>query len=347
MPRLKAALVLSLATLCASAFGQNANPAGPGTVNYVEGQVSLAGQALNSHSVGSTELQQGQVLSTGNGKAELLLSPGVFLRLDDNSAVQMVSPNLTNTVVALDHGRADVEVDQLYKQNHILIDQKDGQSLLLKGGLYEFDANGNSMRVFDGKAAVYEGAANGENEAGNGSQNTLPSEKPVDVKGGHELALTGELTKPASFDKKQSQDDLYNWSSLRSQYLGEANVNLASEYAGPGGFNPGWYWDTGLYGYTWLPGEGAFLNPFGFGFYSPYYLYGGGPFLGRGYGYGGYGYGRPVYGGGRFAGGYNHGGPVARSFAGSGSHGGAAGGGGFHGGAVGGGGFHGGGGGHR
>ncbi len=342
MPRLKAAVLLSLATLCAPAFGQNANPAGPGTLNYVEGQVSLGNQTLSSNSVGSTELQTGQTLQTANGKAEVLLTPGVFLRLDDNSAVRMVSPSLTDTVVSLDHGRADVEVDQLYKQNHIVIDQKGGQSQLLKGGLYEFNAGDNTMRVFDGKAAVSEG-----NASANGLRTvSADAEKPVTVKGGHELALTGEPNKPTSFDKKQSEDDLYNWSSLRSEYLGEANLNLASTYAGAGGINPGWFWDSGLYGYTWLPGEGSFLSPFGYGFYSPWYLYGGGPIYGRGF-YGG-GYGRGVYGGYRgrpVAGGYR-GGVPARSVTGAAHAGGfTAGGRGFHGGAVGGGGFHGGGGG--
>jgi len=77
MPRSKAlALLLSLATLSASAvaqYGQNASPAGPGTVNYVEGQAMLAGHPLNQRS--NAAIQPGQVLTTGNGKAEILLTP--------------------------------------------------------------------------------------------------------------------------------------------------------------------------------------------------------------------------------------------------------------------------------
>ena len=285
MPRLKAALLLSLATLCAPAFGQSANPAVPGTLNYVEGQASIDGQAVSQRSVGQASLEPGQSLSTATGKAEILLTPGVFLRLDDNSAVTMVSPSLTDTVVKLDRGRADVEVDQLYKQNEIVIAQNGGQSQLLKGGLYEFNANDKTMRVFDGKAAVFKGAQPVGSEGGQ-----LVG-RPVDVKGGHELALTGEV-KPEGFDKNQAKagDQLYNWSSLRSEYLGEANVNLASGYRAGAGFAPGWFWDAGLYGYTWLPGGGPFFSPFGYGFYSPAYLYGGGLLYGRG------GYGRAGYG---------------------------------------------------
>ena len=70
---------------------------------------------------------------------------------------------------------------------------------------------------------------------------------------------------------------------MRSQYLAEANLNLASAYAGYGGMTPGWYWDAGFWGYTWLPGDGLLWSPFGWGFYSPRYIYYGGPVFYRGY----------------------------------------------------------------
>jgi hypothetical protein len=331
MPRSKALLLLSLATLFAPAFGQSANPARPGTLNYIEGQASIDGRQISPKSVGTAELEPGQYLATADGKAEILLTPGVFLRLDNNSMVKMVSPNLTHTEVQLEHGRASVEADQLYPQNRVLIDQRNGQTQLLKNGLYEFNADANTMRTFDGKAAVYPGS------------DLQSNVKPVDVKGGKELALTGEAVKPQGFNKDQSHDDLYNWSSLRSQYLGEANVDLAAQYAGYGGaFNPGWYWDSSMYAYDWLPGGyDPFFSPFGFGFYSPYYLYGGGFVYGRGYWGRGYGF-HGGYGFSGVRGGFRGGAVGGRAVAGGGFHGG--GGGGFHGGG-GGGGFHGGGGG--
>jgi hypothetical protein len=326
MPRLKALLLLSLVTLLAPAMmlGQNANPAGPGTLNYVEGQVSINGQVVNWLSVGSSQLHEGQVVETGNGRAEILLTPGVFLRLGDNSAVRMISPNLANTKVELVKGRADVEVDQLFKQNNLRVKVKDNETRLLKTGLYAFNFEGAIVQVFDGEAAVF--PVDGR-------------KKLVMVKKGHELAMNGDGKKPEHFDKDASEDALYNWSSLRSQYLGEANVQLASAYEGAPGFAPGWFWNTGLYGYTWLPGYGAFFDPFGYGFYSPYYLYDGG-FV--------YGYGRG-YGRGGYRGAYGHGQTSFHGERGAGMQGsyGAAfhsGDGGFHGG---GGGFHGSGGGHR
>jgi hypothetical protein len=345
MPRLKALFILSLATLCAPAFGQSVNPASPGTLNYVEGHASIEGRPLSHRSVGRTEMRPGQVIATANGKVEILLTPGIFLRLGDDSTVQMVSPDLTHTEVRLERGRADVEVDQIYKQNTVLIDFANGQTQLLKRGLYSFDANNSTVRVFDGKAAVYPG------------QNLQSNIKPIEVKGGRQLVLTGEPTKTQRFNKDQAKNtNLYKWSSLRSAYLGQANIDLASEYAGVSGFNPGWYWAGGPFGYTWLPGNGLFWSPFGFGFYSPYYLYGGGPIYGYGgYGYGGYGYAGNGYGNRRNfnnenrSRGYRGGapGPVhgPGSFHGGTSGGAQSSGGNFHSGGEGGGGFHGGGGG--
>jgi hypothetical protein len=330
MPRLKAIVLLSLATLLAPALmlGQSANPAGPGTLNYAEGQVSINGQVVNRSSVGYSELTEGQVLETGNGKAEVLLTPGVFLRLGENSAVRMISPNLANTEVELVKGRADVEVDQLFKQNDLRVQMSGDEIHLLKTGLYVFDRESATVKVFEGEAGVLPVSS---------------QRKPIMVKKGHEVAMNADGEKPKHFDKKPSEDALYNWSSLRSQYLGEANVQLASEYEGAPGFAPGWFWDAGLDGYTWLPGEGAFFDPFGYGFYSPYYLYGGGFVYGYGRGYGrdgyrdGYRHGQASFHGeraGEFHGGYSGGfergggfhGGGGDSHSGGGSHGGGGGG---------------------
>src|SRR6516164_5976669 len=99
LPKLEAIGGLFLAAvLAAPAWGAStsANAAVPGTLNYVDGQVSMGKQALDSKSIGSAELQSGQSLATENGKAEILLTPGVFLRVGDASSVKMISPSLTN-----------------------------------------------------------------------------------------------------------------------------------------------------------------------------------------------------------------------------------------------------------
>ncbi len=240
----------------------NKNPAVPGTLNYVEGQVLMNGEALDAKRVGSAALESGQLLATETGKAELLLTPGVFLRLGDHGSVQMVSPSLTDTEVALNQGEALVEVDQIYPQNDIRITQNGSSTQLLKVGLYDFDANRNLVRVFDGKAQI------------------TSHDEQVTVKGGREVALnTSGKLKAQKFDKKNyAAADLYRWSGLRSNYLAEANVDaarlyLANGWYGPGWVGAGWYWDPWFEAYTFVPGGGILYNPFGWGFYSPLWAY--------------------------------------------------------------------------
>ena len=264
MPRLKA-ILLSLATMCAPvALAQNANPAVPGTINYVEGLASINGRPLNQQSVGYAQLQPGQVLETANGRAELLLTPGVFLRVGDNSAVRMISPNLLNTQIELDRGRADVEVDEIHPRNDIQVSVGGANTRLLKGGLYAFDADKGTVRVFKGEAELLERNGN--------------IQRALKIKGDHQVGLAENAeVQSVSFNRNEAEDALYNWSSLRSQYLAEANLTLASQYAGYGAMDPGWYWDAGFWGYTWLPGDGLWWSPFGWGFYSPRYIFYGGP----------------------------------------------------------------------
>lgn len=324
----KSLLTLSLAAmLYAPAFAQSASTARPGTVNYVEGDVSIGGAPLTAQSIGSAELNPGQAIETGHGKVEILLTPGVFFRLNDNSVARMITPGLTDTQIALEKGSATVEVADLYKQNDIQVIEDGIHTRLLKDGLYQFDASKGNVLVFKGKAAVVEG--NGQ---------------IVDVKGHHELAVNaGEPVKPDDFDAKAAEGDLYQWSSLRSSYLAEANTDAAMNYIGAQHFYTGWYWDPYFASYTFIPGDGMYMSPFGWGYYSPWWIgsYGGG-YYGR--------YGARPYR--NFAGyrGYvgAHGytaRPMASAHMASPAMGGFRSGGGF---AGGGGGFHGGGGGgHR
>jgi hypothetical protein len=310
--------LLGIGVLCVPAFA--ANPARPGTVNFIEGGVFLDGKQVNEKGVGNVEVNVGEVLSTTSGKAEILLTPGVFFRLDNNSAVKMISPSITPTQVELQRGRAAVEVDELYPQNNLEILDGGVTTQLVKTGYYEFDANNPTVEVFTGKAAI---------RVGDGKYKV--------VNGHHEIVLAvAAKGKPASFNVRAATDDFCNWNGLRSQYLAEANNEIAGEYAGISGFNPGWYWDPYMWDYTFI-GMNPYWSPFGFGFYPPWGWLGG--YWGGGY------YGGRYYGGG-FRGGYARG--YGGGFHGGGSGGFHGGGGGFHGGG-GGGGFHGGGGGggHR
>src|ERR1700757_4286990 len=155
--QVKAGGFLLAALLSVPAFSADTDsrhPAPPGALNYVEGQASIGDQTLDSKSVGYANLQNGQVLETGNGKAEILLTPGVYLRLGDNSSVKMVSNGLADTQIALNQGQAMLEVDQIFPQNNIQISQPGADTRVEKTGLNDFDANGQMVRVFDCKAVL-------------------------------------------------------------------------------------------------------------------------------------------------------------------------------------------------
>jgi len=283
------------------------------------------------------------------------------VRLAANSSVKMISPGLTDTEIELDHGQAMVEVAELHPENDILVDADGATTRILKTGLYDFGFSPGRLLVFDGKAEVRDGDFH------------------QTVKSGRELSLGIDASsKSQKFDRKSYvQDDLYRWSSLRSAYAAEENVDAAALYAntgwgpwGGGWWGAGWYWDPWYDGFTFIPGDGIFYSPFGWGFYSPWWVYQA-PF----YGYGGFGYGygrglylhhfstnyhswgagnhyvtSPHYANGTYrgsgsSGAFRSGGITGGGhFGGGGFHGGSSGG--FHGGNFGGGGFHGGGGGH-
>jgi hypothetical protein len=256
----------------------------PGTLNYIEGQAAIGSQTLSETSVGTAKLATGQSLSTADGRAEILLTPGIFVRIDDNSSLRMISPGLADTILTLEKGRAMIDVAEIRPENNVRINVNGATAQLLKAGLYEFDANFGLIRVFDGRAVV--------ESAG----------KHTEVNGGHEIVLqAGGKLKDQPFNRKASStDDFYRWAGLRSAYLAEANVNGARAYAGEPGrysgswYGEGWYWNPWYSAYTFIPGDGIFFDPFGWGFYSPWFA----PYIGFGYGYGGLPYYRnfrPTY----------------------------------------------------
>ena len=249
----------------------DSHPAGrPGTLNYVEGQAFVGTTALDAKSIGSVEVDPGETLSTEKGKAEILLTPGVFFRLGEQSSATMISSGLTDTRMSVDQGEALVEVAEIHPENNLQIVEEGKATELLKAGLYDFNENLGVMRVLDGEAMVVGGG------------------REVKIKSGHMVDLGADKTiKARKFDKKELEaEDLYRWTSLRSSYLAEANADYAPTYSfgGFGWFGDGWYWDPWFDAFTFIPGDGIFCSPFGWGFYSPWFAYGS-PFFGYGHYY--------------------------------------------------------------
>jgi len=260
------------------ASAQTVISAKSGLIHYVEGRVYLGDQLIESKFGEFPDLKENGQLRTEEGRAEVLLTPGVFLRVGDHSAIRMVTNRLIDTRVEFLGGSALVEADELLKDNGVTIVYKDYAVQLEKKGVYRFDSEPPAVRVYDGEAMV------------------LYNGKSEEVKPGHMLEMNGEL-KTAHFDKDKSADELYLWSRNRSQYLAMANVSAAQSVNNSGMYwgSSNWAWNPFFGMYTFIPMSGAYYNPFGWGFFSPYsvysYLYGlpyyGGYYPGNVYGGGG------------------------------------------------------------
>jgi lipopolysaccharide export system protein LptA len=279
---------LLAAALLLPAQGHNARP---GTVNFTEGMVSVNGQAVSEKQLGSVRVAPGQTLETRDGRAEMLLTPGVFLRLGNQSAVKMVSASIIDTRVEVLRGTAMLEADQVEKENHLAVLNHGSTTAIVKQGVYAFNADQPKVMVYDGHAKVQQDDRTAD--LFKGDQVTLSPDNPkLKVKGFHVKST-------------EQADSLYAWSKLRSEYSAETNMSLAQTVAGT---NPnwyagtGWYWDPYFDSFGFMPGDGYLFSPFGWGFMSPafwggYYA----PYYGYGYGFGrgGYGYGRYPIGRGR------------------------------------------------
>lgn len=236
----------------------------PGAVNYVEGAVQVNGKTVSPKSDMRVFLAANDTLTTGPAsRAEILLTPGVFVRVAADSQVKMVSPRLVDTQVELLKGEAAVEVGELEKENSISVVDDGVTTHLQKTGLYRFTVTDpGAVQVLEGEAAV---------ERNN---------KKVEIKKNHGLVLTADDAKPAHFDPKAAEDDLYAWSKVRDEYDSASSfaaaraVNVSSSFNGNGFggyYGPGWFWNSGWNSWSWLPGSGAFFSPFGFGYFSPVY----------------------------------------------------------------------------
>src|SRR5262249_8521231 len=128
-------LPLVLAVLGAgSAWSQSVISAHSGVIHYVEGRVTADGSAVEPKVAEFPDVKPGQSLAAEDGRAEVLLTPGVFLRLAENSSFRMVANQLSDTRVEILTGSALVEVAELLAHNAITLEFRGNQIALLKKG---------------------------------------------------------------------------------------------------------------------------------------------------------------------------------------------------------------------
>jgi hypothetical protein len=265
--------ILALGT--SAAFCQQMISARAGMVHYVEGKVFAGTEQLDGKFGNFPQIKENQVLRTEEGRAEVLLTPGVFLRAGENSSFRMITNRLIDTRLEFLTGSIIVESDDMLKDNSVTIVAKDATVHLRKSGVYRFDSEPAELRVFKGAVDV---------EAGG---------KTFELKEGKALGLTSELA-IAKFDTKDS-DALSRWSYRRAEYVSMANVSAAKTLSDGGGYTG---YGSGLYNagygignpcinprsslwafnpyfgmYTYIPCSGRYSSPYGFLFWSPLTVY--------------------------------------------------------------------------
>jgi hypothetical protein len=258
----------SLALMAGSAYAQYMISAHAGVVQYVEGRAYLNDQVVEPKFGQFPDIKENQEFRTEEGRAEILLTPGVFMRLGENSAIRMLSTRLTDAKVEVVSGSAVIECSDVPKDNAVQAVYKGNAIRFEKQGLYRIDSDQARFRVYEGEAIVTD------------------SSGQLIVKGGKETNLSGVLL-AEGFDRKD-QDALYSWSDRRAAYVSQANIVSANTvsnngYSGGGyglfgssgaGYGPsflgGWMFNPMFGMYTYMPYSGFGYSPFGYTYYSPY-----------------------------------------------------------------------------
>ena len=128
-----------------------------GLIHYVEGQVYLGDQAVETKFGIFPEVKENQQLKTEEGRAEVLLTPGVFLRLGENSSFRMITNRLIDTRLEFLSGSAVVEAEDFGKDNSVTVVYKDATRASCEERRLPVGCRPAELRVFDGSAEVTSG----------------------------------------------------------------------------------------------------------------------------------------------------------------------------------------------
>jgi len=244
-------LVMLLATV---ALAQDMISARAGFVNYKHGRVLLP-KGTDGKDV--RQVETGQTAGTGIGRLELLLAPGSFLRLDNESEIRLVSSRLTDVQVELLSGTATLEVNEIPKQAAVAILWRNQTIPAEHSGVFRFEPGNDSMRIYveSGKLKL--------------ANQTVKAGSYID------LAAGGALTAALRFNRKNI-DEFDRWNQARGYQLARSSYSAANSFLSRSSAFPAsslWYWDPFGLGYTYLPYRSSVMSPWGFYYYSPRTIY--------------------------------------------------------------------------
>ncbi len=292
-----ALLILMLVLTAGVGNAQHLISSKAGFVNRAEGKVFILRQDAENGEKGrasmGTQMRDGDRLMTEVGSyAELLLSPGSYIRLNENSEVRAINTAFTRMSFEVVKGSVITEVStsteqvsNVNKTNPIEIVTPHGAVAIAKDGIYRFDMLETNTLV-----QVRQG------ELGLAGRDQFLAGKVTRLDRGKAVKLTGSDVAKLEIAKvnKDAADSFDAWSFGRAQTLMAANVSALRRSNTMGALAYGWMYDPFYNCYTFIPGRGRLLfSPYGMGFFGSY-----ADALRYGYGYGyypGYYYGNPYY----------------------------------------------------
>jgi hypothetical protein len=228
-----------------------------GGVNYTEGKVAVNRKnGKSGYLIKGDSLEIGDKVSTGaDGKAEILLNPGSFVRLAENTEFEFITTSLEDLKIKLTRGSAMFEVFAA-NEFRVAVSAPKTDFYLVKSGVYRIDVPNDAAAVID----VWKGSA----QVGDGATAALKSGQRATVSGG-EVAV-------AKFDRDE-KDSLEQWSKDRSKQLAKINASLDRRTLRTSLLSSFRSWNMydsfGLWVYNPFSGSYCFL-PFGYGWRSPY-----------------------------------------------------------------------------
>jgi uncharacterized membrane protein YgcG len=230
-----------------------------GLVNYVQGAANV--KATQSVAMGTP-------IRTGNeGFAEILLNPGSYLRLGQNSEAVLEGLELVNVAVRLNRGTAVIEASGFDKEAPLTVRNKDLKVKIIKDGVYSF--SDGEVRIIEGQLVV------------DGKKSSYKKGWVVSATEAHKA-------------QKEELLAIELWSRNRSKLIAAASENIVNSLrrsSSPPSLSYVWLWDPTFGAFTFIPGY-RYRNPYGYRYRSleqPYYNagYSDGGGSGRSGGFGG------------------------------------------------------------
>ena len=201
-----------------------------GIVYFFEGSVYLGDQVLQPHPGKFSSVPPGAELRTAEGRAEVLLTPGVFVRIGARSAIRMVANELSDTRVELLAGSALVDSAEPNSGTSVTLIYKNWSVRFLERGVYRIDTDPPRLSILQGKAEVSAG-----------------TDKDVTVGRGMNLPFSSVLVPQPSTDWRR--DALSAWAEGRQQSI-SADDAIAANIQDPASLNAS---DSGPDSFTYFP----------------------------------------------------------------------------------------------